>query len=112
MLGLGELFYQPSGFPLEVAFSGLLGTDEGLEYNADIRFRPSNDFDLNLNSDKLSQRFRANYRAFRGVSFRASGNTRENAACAGFRVNDQSSKPAEILIDGNSETMQEVNLRI
>ena len=31
MLGLGELFYQPSGFPLEVAFSGLLGTDDGLE---------------------------------------------------------------------------------
>ncbi|MEL6166572.1 MAG: carboxypeptidase regulatory-like domain-containing protein, partial [Cyanobacteria bacterium J06628_3] len=58
MLGLGELFYQPAGFPLEVAFSGLLGTDDGLEYNADIRFRPSNNFDLNFNSDRLSQRFR------------------------------------------------------
>ncbi|MDY6902059.1 MAG: carboxypeptidase regulatory-like domain-containing protein, partial [Cyanobacteriota bacterium] len=84
MLGLGELFYQPSGFPLEVAFSGLLGTDEGLEYNADIRFRPSKDFDLNFNSDRLSQRFRANYRAFKGINFRASGNTRENALAAGF----------------------------
>ncbi|MEO0933324.1 MAG: hypothetical protein AAFY21_06055 [Cyanobacteria bacterium J06641_2] len=84
MLGLGELFYQPSGFPLEVAFSGLLGTDDGLEYNADIRFRPSNKFDLNFNSDRLSQRFRANYRAFRNISFRASGNTRENALSTGF----------------------------
>ncbi|MEO1374500.1 MAG: carboxypeptidase regulatory-like domain-containing protein [Cyanobacteria bacterium J06635_10] len=84
MLGLGELFYQPSGFPLEVAFSGLLGTDEGLEYNADIRFRPSNNFDLSLNSDRLSQRFRANWRAFKGVNFRASGNTRENALSGGF----------------------------
>ncbi|MEO1763583.1 MAG: carboxypeptidase regulatory-like domain-containing protein, partial [Cyanobacteria bacterium J06629_18] len=84
MLGLGELFYQPAGFPLEVAFSGLLGTDDGLEYNADIRFRPSNNFDLNFNSDRLSQRFRANYRAFRNISFRASGNTRENALAAGF----------------------------
>ncbi len=90
MLGLGELFYQPSGFPLEVAFSGLLGTDEGLEYNADIRFRPSNNFDLNFNSDRLSQRFRANYRAFRGVSFRASGNTRENALAAGFSYSHSS----------------------
>ena len=84
MLGLGELFYQPANFPLEVAFSGLLGTDDGLEYNADIRFRPSNNFDLSLNSDRLSQRFRANFRAFKGMNFRASGNTRENALSGGF----------------------------
>ncbi|MEO0687832.1 MAG: carboxypeptidase regulatory-like domain-containing protein, partial [Cyanobacteria bacterium J06649_11] len=56
MLGLGELFYQPANLPLEVLFSGLLGTDDGLEYNANIRFRPSNDFDLNFYSDRLSQR--------------------------------------------------------
>ncbi|MEO1561438.1 MAG: carboxypeptidase regulatory-like domain-containing protein, partial [Cyanobacteria bacterium J06632_19] len=84
MLGLGELFYQPANFPVEVAFSGLVGTDDGFEYNADIGFHPSKDFDLNLHSDRHSERFHANYRAFKGVSFHASGNTADNAASAGF----------------------------
>ncbi len=115
MLGLGELFYQPSGFPLEVAFSGLLGTDEGLEYNADIRFRPSNNFDLNFNSDRLSQRFRANYRAFRGVSFRASGNTRENALSTGFSFSRSSRNFftfASADIDTNSNFRWNLNSRL
>ena len=115
MLGLGELFYQPAGFPLEVAFSGLLGTDEGLEYNADIRFRPSNNFDLNLNSDRLSQRFRANYRALRGISFRASGNTRENALAAGFSFSRSSRNFLMIAsadIDTNNNFRWNLNSRL
>ncbi len=115
MLGLGELFYQPAGFPLEVAFSGLLGTDEGLEYNADIRFRPSNNFDLNLNSDKLSQRFQANFRASKGISFRASGNTREKALAAGVSVS-RSSKDfytfASADIDTNNNFRWSLNSRL
>ncbi|NJM19990.1 MAG: carboxypeptidase regulatory-like domain-containing protein [Richelia sp. RM2_1_2] len=115
MLGLGELFYQPAGFPLEVAFSGLLGTDEGLEYNADIRFRPSNDFDLNLNSDKFSQRFWANWRALKGISFRASGNTREKALAAGMSFS-RSSKGfytfASADIDTNNNFRWSLNSRL
>ncbi|NJM22937.1 MAG: carboxypeptidase regulatory-like domain-containing protein [Richelia sp. SM1_7_0] len=115
MLALGELFYQPAGFPLEVAFSGLLGTDEGLEYNADIRFRPSNDFDLNLNSDKFSQRFRANWRALKGISFRASGNTREKALAAGMSFS-RSSKGfytfASADIDTNNNFRWSLNSRL
>ena len=115
MLGLGELFYQPANFPLEVAFSGLLGSDEGLEYNADIRFRPSNDFDLNFNSDRLSQRFRANYRAFKGISFRASGNTRENALSTGFSFSRSSRKFytfASADIDTNNNFRWNLNSRL
>jgi hypothetical protein len=115
MLGLGELFYQPAGFPLEVAFSGLLGTDEGLEYNADIRFRPSNNFDLNFNSDRLSQRFRANYRAFKGLSLRTSGNTRENALAAGFSYSRSSRNflmMASADIDTNNNFRWNLNSRL
>ncbi|NEU71376.1 carboxypeptidase regulatory-like domain-containing protein [Hassallia byssoidea VB512170] len=86
LLGLGELFYQPAGFPLQVAFSGLLGTEKGLEYNADVRFQPSRSLEFNFNSDRLSQRFRANWQAFRGVGFRASGDTRTSTLAAGINL--------------------------
>ncbi len=85
LLGLAELFYKPGDFPLWVSASALLGTkDEGLEYNADIRFQPSPKLNLNFNSDRLSQRFWANWQAFPGISFRASSDSRNDSIATGI----------------------------
>jgi hypothetical protein len=78
MLGLGEIFYQPAGLLLQVVFSGLLGTEEGLKYNANIRLRPSSNLRLNFESNELAQQFLANWEPFPGVSLTLSGNNRDD----------------------------------
>ncbi|NEO90762.1 MAG: carboxypeptidase regulatory-like domain-containing protein [Moorea sp. SIO3G5] len=91
VLGLGELFYQPAGFPLKVKVSALLGTeDEGIDYDASINFQPSPKLSFNFNSDSLAQRFRVNWQVFRGLTLRASGNTREEALAAGMSISQTS----------------------
>lgn len=115
LLGLGEIFYQPASFPLRVAFSGLLGTEKGLEYNADIRLLPARNFELSFNSDELSQTFSANWQAFRGVSFRFSGNTRENALAAGINLSYSSRNIlafASADIDTNNNWRLNLNSRL
>ncbi len=86
LLGLGEIFYQPPGLPLQVAFSGLLGTKKGFKYNANIRFQPARNLNFSFNSDELSQRFRANWQPSGKLRFRVSGDTRQNTLAAGINI--------------------------
>ncbi len=86
LLGLGEFFYQPKGFPLQVVFSGLIGTEKGFQYNAEINFRPFPNLDFNFDSDRLTQRFRVNWQALSGIGFRATGNTLEKTLAAGINI--------------------------
>lgn len=58
--GLGELFFRPKGFPLEVAVSALTGNT--WDVNANIRFDPSPTFSTSLTSDRFSTRFNLDWR--------------------------------------------------
>ncbi|MEL7521899.1 MAG: carboxypeptidase regulatory-like domain-containing protein, partial [Cyanobacteria bacterium J06553_1] len=59
---LAEAFYAPSSLPLKVAVSTLtdLNTDE-IVVTADAQYRPSPKLYVGLNSDRLSQRFNAEW---------------------------------------------------
>jgi len=73
--GLGELFYHPSGWPLQLAVSAI---STG-QYNANVFYKPSRQFDLSFSSDEQAQRFDANWRVGSRVRLSASGNTRDKA---------------------------------
>ena len=84
ILGLGELFYQSSNLPIQLAVSALGGGQDGLSMNADFVYQPSSRFRLDLNTDDLSSRFRANWQVFPNLGLRATGNTRDEAFGVGF----------------------------
>lgn len=86
LLGLAEVFYQPAKVPLKVSLSALIGnTNSNLSnYSAEISYVPSTYFNAVFNSDYLSQRFRVNWQAFKQLSFRLNGNSRENSLSAGM----------------------------
>ncbi|MEO1401967.1 MAG: carboxypeptidase-like regulatory domain-containing protein [Cyanobacteria bacterium J06635_1] len=107
LLGFGELFYQPANLPLRVAVSALAG-DDGIDYNANLFYNPSPEFNLTLSSDELSQRFRANWRVGRGLSLRASGNTREDALSVGASVSLNSK---DFYLSGSGDIDTNGNLR-
>ncbi len=115
LLSLGEIFYQPSGFPLQVAFSGLLSTEKGFVYNANIRFTPLRNLNFNFNSDEISQRFFANWQASRGVRFRVTGDTRQNTLAAGINLSQTQrhfSTFASADIDTNNNLRWNFNSRL
>jgi hypothetical protein len=83
-LGLGEIYYQPENFPLQIAASVLLGTEDGADIDAAISFQPSNKFRADFNTDKFSSRFRASWQVLSGLNLRVGGNTADDALFAGF----------------------------
>lgn len=80
--GLGEMFYRPRNFPLEMAVSALSGDKWDIISN--VRFQPSRRLSLNFNSDRFSQRWNVNWNLFRGLSVFANADNR-NPASAGFQ---------------------------
>ena len=87
LLGLGEFFYQPQSLPLQVTVSALVDVEGGEGYiNANLRFQPSRNFSLNLDSDQLSNRFNLNWQLFPGLTLTGNGNSRDRTLAGGFRV--------------------------
>jgi hypothetical protein len=72
--GLTELFYRPANIPLQVSVSSLLG--KKVDTIADIRFDPSQNFNLSFFSDRFSSRLNANWNILRGVSLFANTDSR------------------------------------
>ncbi|BAZ37198.1 hypothetical protein NIES4101_31190 [Calothrix sp. NIES-4101] len=72
--GLTELFYRPANIPLQVSLSTLVG--KNLNTIADIRFEPSQKFNLSFFSDRFSSRLYANWNILRGVSLFANSDSR------------------------------------
>ncbi|MEA5573901.1 carboxypeptidase-like regulatory domain-containing protein [Calothrix sp. UHCC 0171] len=72
--GLTELFYRPANIPLQVSLSTLVG--KNLDTIADIRFEPSQKFNLSFFSDRFSSRLYANWNILRGVSLFANTDSR------------------------------------
>ncbi|MEB3178960.1 MAG: carboxypeptidase-like regulatory domain-containing protein [Nostocaceae cyanobacterium] len=85
--GLGEIFYQPQGIPLQVAVSALTGDDESSgEINADINYRPSDKFTARFNSDRFSSRFGVDWEVAKGVTLLGSTDSRDGAVSGGLRL--------------------------
>jgi hypothetical protein len=85
--GLGEIFYQPQGIPLQVAVSALTGNDESpAEINADINYRPSDKFTARFNSDRFSSRFGVDWQVAKGVTVLGSTDSRDGAVTGGLRL--------------------------
>ncbi|MDY6781012.1 MAG: hypothetical protein SW833_00380 [Cyanobacteriota bacterium] len=84
--GLGEFFYQPSNFPLEVSVSALTpGSDRDWDIDAALNFYPTSNLRFNLNSDRLSQRFTIDWQLFNGFALTSRGNNRDRSLETGFR---------------------------
>ncbi|WP_071190934.1 carboxypeptidase regulatory-like domain-containing protein [Trichormus sp. NMC-1] len=86
LLGLFDIFYQPNNFPLKLAVSALQ-TPEKFKYNANIEFRPSPKFNLNLSSNELFQSFNLNWNLARGFNITSSGNNNSDIINVGFNFN-------------------------
>lgn len=85
---LTEVFYSPDYTPLQASISALVApTNSEVEINADVRWRPTDDINLSFNSDRFSQRFRADWTALPNMALTLSGNTRDNALALGTRLN-------------------------
>lgn len=79
--GLGELFFRPKNFPLEVAVLALTG--DQWDVNADIRFNPSPTFNTSFSSDRNSSRFNLNWQMFPGFTLLGTYDSRDGAAIGG-----------------------------
>ena len=71
---------------MKLALSALQ-TSEKFKYNANIEFRPSPKFNLNLSSNEQFQSFNANWNVARGLNISSSGNNSSNIINLGFNVN-------------------------
>ncbi|MBD2451449.1 carboxypeptidase regulatory-like domain-containing protein [Nostoc sp. FACHB-152] len=61
--GLGEIFYRPNNFPLEVAASVLSADKNGnWDINANVRLSPTKNVTAQFNTDKFSSQFNLDWR--------------------------------------------------
>lgn len=89
--GLAELFYQPTGLPLQVAISAT-SNGQNIAYDANVLYRPSDQFYVSLNSSEQAQRLNASWRVTPSFRLNASGNTSDShfqlGASGSLRYND------------------------
>ncbi len=58
--GVGEIFWQPTGVPLQASISAVTGDKWDMVSN--VNYQPSQNFNANFNSDKFSSRADANWK--------------------------------------------------
>ncbi len=115
LLGLGEIFYQPKGFPLQVSASVLAGGEDGIEVDSYISFQPTDTLRAEFSSDRLSTRFGVNWQAFPSLSFRVGGNTSDDALFAGINFAQSSrnfSTFASVELDTKNRLRLALNSRL
>jgi hypothetical protein len=89
-LGYGELIFQPTNPPLQISMVGLFGGSKGLQYNANLLYRPSQNLQLRIDADDLVRRFQIDWRnAAPGIGLRVGGNSRENTLFAGINTSQR-----------------------
>lgn len=75
--GLGEIFFRPDNFPIEVAASVLSGDkDRNWDINADVRLFPTKNVTARFNTDKFSSRFNLDWRISPNLSLLGNYDTR------------------------------------
>ena len=85
---LTEAFYLPANIPLQAALRTLTDVQTGeTEVNADVRYQPTSRVKLNFRSDRLSQRFNADWKVSNNFTLATSGNTRSDTLLASARFN-------------------------
>ncbi|NEP01000.1 MAG: carboxypeptidase regulatory-like domain-containing protein [Symploca sp. SIO2E9] len=80
-----------------------------------MRFQPSNNFNLNFNSGRFSERFNLNWRVIPSLTLTASGNTREEALATGLRFSHSSRNffaLASATLDTNSNLRWSLSSRL
>ena len=107
LLGMGEIFYQPSKLPLTVTASALMGTENNdLEFDADIRFEPSQNLSFNLraNEIEISPRANVNWRVSPNMSLRTAANLGEGSFTTGVSFSQSNRKFSNFAsVDFNSK---------
>jgi len=86
--GMGELFWRPANFPLQVAVSALSGAR--WDVISDIRYDPTPSLSAAFTSDRLSNRFNVNWNLLPGFSLFGSTDS-QDATALGVQVNFSSS---------------------
>jgi len=83
---LGELFYQPNNFPLQVSMSALSNEDnDNVNINSSISLQPFSGLSLNFNSDYFSERFNLNWRVSPNLSVVADADSRTDLVNTGVQ---------------------------
>lgn len=79
--GLGEVFFKPSGIPLEIAASLLTPDADGTwDVETNIRYNPTSSLSAQFSRDRFAERFDFNWRALPGITVIGTYNSRDNAA--------------------------------
>lgn len=111
-----EALYVPDGLPLKVAISALTDLQTAdTTVNANIQFRPSQQFSLNLNSNQFSQRYNADWKVAKGLTLISRGSTRDQAISGGARFSWNTSTLSLLgnaLIDSQGRLRWRLNSRM
>ena len=72
---------------LQISMVALLGGEKGLQYNANLLYRPSDKWEFRIDADDLVRRFQIDWRnVIPGLGLRVGGNSRENTLFAGINT--------------------------
>ncbi len=84
---LGEVFYQPNAFPLQVSLSALsTKTQNGLNINSNLVFQPLPRLSISFNSDLYSERANLNWQLLPNLLVFVDGNRRTEVINGGFQT--------------------------
>jgi len=85
-LATADAFWASKSLPLKAAVSIVVdATNQGVDWLANLQLKPSDNWQINLDSDRFSHRFDSTWRVMPGLSLKASGNTRDEAIAGGGR---------------------------
>ncbi len=114
LLGLAELFYQPTQFPLQLTAKTWFDPNakQPWQLEANLRWQPSQKLGLNLSHDHLSQRATLDWQLNRDWFFNAKADSREHTLAAGLRFSRNMPQASLFAsVDWNTKNEWRWNLR-
>ena len=112
--GFSQLTYQPNNFPLRTTIS-LITSEEAIDFNSHIQFKPAQDFVLNLYSNSETQKFDFNWGLASGITLTAEGNSKKETLKAGAKIafkNDFVSFLAKAELDNNNDLQWSISSKL
>ncbi len=106
LLGLSEIFFAPSGIPLRIRAAALVGTDDGIDFNAFADYDISQNLSLRLSANENFQSFNANWRVLPGLNANLNGNLNDGSLGGGLNwglSSPQGSIFTSLNLDSNRE---------
>lgn len=109
--GFSQLTYQPKNFPLRTTIS-LITSEDSIDFNSHIQFKPAQDFVLNLYGNSETQKFDLNWGIASGITLTADGDSEKETLKAGAKIafkNDFVSFLAKAQLNNNNDLQWQIS---